>query len=459
MTDTTETPPPPPQAPVPGGSGDGTGPADEARAPEPEGEKATSPVRLAVIVALIGALGVFGGVSILIVVLAIIVMIFLHELGHYLTAKAAGMKVTEFFIGFGPTLWAFRRGETAYGVKAIPAGAYVKIIGMHNLEEVDPADEGRTYRQKSYWRRMSVAVAGSTMHFLIALVCIFVLLVGLGLPGGTLLPDPSAWQVGAVSEGSAADEAGLQDGDRILGADGQSFESFEDLGDYVSARPEEALAFTVVRDGETFTREITVGEEERGGETIGLLGVTNGLPDEETVNPVVGVGRTFIGFGEITVASVQALGNFLSPSGLSDFGSQLANAGDSPAPPPGEDGGSAPAGGDGPVEGENRVISISGATLLGAQLTETGVAGLLLFLISINVFIGIFNLVPLLPLDGGHVGIATYERIRELVARKRTRYFADVAKLLPLTYLVVVLMVGLFVSTLYLDIVNPLDLG
>ncbi|MBW3645134.1 MAG: site-2 protease family protein, partial [Actinobacteria bacterium] len=79
-------------------------------------------------------------------------MIFMHELGHYLTAKAAGMKVTEFFIGFGPRLWSFRRGETEYGFKAIPAGAYVRIIGMSNLEEIDPAEEDRTYRQKSYWR-------------------------------------------------------------------------------------------------------------------------------------------------------------------------------------------------------------------------------------------------------------------------------------------------------------------
>ena len=112
------------------------------------------------------------------------------------------MKVTEFFLGFGPRIWSFRRGETEYGVKAIPAGAYVKIIGMHSYEEVDPADEARTYRQQSYPRRLAVAVAGSTMHFLIALVLIFVLLVGFGTAGGGRpvrgRSQPSGWTVTEV---------------------------------------------------------------------------------------------------------------------------------------------------------------------------------------------------------------------------------------------------------------------
>jgi hypothetical protein len=109
----------------------------------------------------------------LVVIMALVVMITLHELGHYLTAKRAGMKVTEFFLFFGPKVWSIKRGETEYGIKCIPAGAYVKIIGMHNLEEVPAADEGRTYRQKSFGRRLSVAVAGSAMHFVLALILIF----------------------------------------------------------------------------------------------------------------------------------------------------------------------------------------------------------------------------------------------------------------------------------------------
>src|SRR5207248_7526923 len=116
------------------------------------------------------------------VLVAIIAMIMLHELGHFVMAKRAGMKVTEFFLGFGPRLWSFRRGETEYGVKAIPAGGYVRIIGMSNVDEVDPGDEDRTYRAKPYRDRLGVAVAGSTMHFLIAAVLLFVVFFGVGLP-------------------------------------------------------------------------------------------------------------------------------------------------------------------------------------------------------------------------------------------------------------------------------------
>ena len=155
---------------------------------------------------------------------ALVVTIVLHELGHYLTAKWSGMKVTEFFLGFGPRIWSFRRGETDYGVKAIPAGAYVKIIGMNSYEEVDPADEARTYRQQSYPRRLAVAVAGSAMHFLIALVLIFVLLVGFGTagrrPACSRTVQPSGWTVTEVVAGSAAAAAGLQAGDRIVSVDG-----------------------------------------------------------------------------------------------------------------------------------------------------------------------------------------------------------------------------------------------
>ncbi|HSP03638.1 MAG TPA: site-2 protease family protein, partial [Acidimicrobiales bacterium] len=152
----------------------------------PDEERGTSPVRLAILAGLVAWLGIAGGWAPLVVVFGVVVMIFLHELGHYLAAKWGGMKVTEFFIGFGPRIWSFQRGETEYGLKVIPAGAYVKVIGMNNLDEVDPADEGKTYRQASYPRRMAVAVAGSTMHFLQAILLLFVLYSFVGVPGGSL---------------------------------------------------------------------------------------------------------------------------------------------------------------------------------------------------------------------------------------------------------------------------------
>jgi len=153
-------------------------------------------------------LAMFAGAWALVIVGALIVSIFLHEAGHFLAAKQAGMKVTEYFLGFGPKIVSFRRGETEYGIKAIPAGAYVRIIGMNDLEEVDPADEGRTYREKGYWARLRVVLAGPAMNFLIAFVLLLAVLVAYGQQA------PSKWTVSDVGSGTAAAAAGLKTGDR-----------------------------------------------------------------------------------------------------------------------------------------------------------------------------------------------------------------------------------------------------
>ena len=189
---------------------------------------------------------------VLIVILAIVVMVFLHELGHYMTAKRAGMKVTEFFIGFGPKLWSFQRGETEYGLKLIPAGAYVKIIGMHNLEEVAPEDEGRTYRQKSLrqpasrWPSPARPCTSSWRS-----CSIFLALVAVGQPGGTLNPkgQETKWSVGSVVKGSGAADAGLRKGDKVVTVAGQPISEFTDLKSVVQKHKGEIVPVTVLRGG------------------------------------------------------------------------------------------------------------------------------------------------------------------------------------------------------------------
>jgi len=430
----------------------------DPRPARPDHGEGTSPWRLVALVAGIVALGLWAGLSVIIVILAIVVMIFLHELGHFITARWAGMKVTEFFIGFGPRIWSFRRGETEYGVKAIPAGAYVRIIGMHNLDEVDPADEDRTYRQKSFGRRLSVAVAGSTMHFIIAIVCLFAVLTFSNVPGGRFLgsdvtTSPS-WVIGSVVDDSAAQRAGLAEGDHIVSVDGEEASTFDALTEVVRARAGEAVDIVVEREGESLTVPATLGEREGDdGVEEGFLGVGPTLPAID-YGPVQAVGQTVDDFALVTWESVKAIGRFFSPAGLSDFASQVAD-GASPDGPTvnGSEGGATSSASNGE---ENRVISIYGATRLGAELTDEGVIQLLSFLVILNVFIGVFNLVPLLPLDGGHVAIATYERLR---SRRGQPYHADVAKLLPLTYAVVLVLAFVGLMSLYLDIVNPLSLS
>jgi membrane-associated protease RseP (regulator of RpoE activity) len=422
VSDTTRTDAPPPADQPPAGQ---QGAA--------EGD-ATSWVRRAVVAAVVVSLGLWVSLPTLAIIAALVLMIFMHELGHYLTAKAAGMKVTEFFLGFGPRLWSFRRGETEYGIKAIPAGAYVRIIGMSNLEEVDPSEEDRTYRQKPYWRRMSVAVAGSTMHFLMAMVLFFGVVTLIGNPD----PTSSRWTVGALNEDSAADAAGLELGDRIISIDGIGFESFDAMSAYLRDNPGREITLTVERDGRQLTLETTLGTANDRGEPVGFLGVGPDYPNVR-LNPLTGAVESVKATGETIWLSIKGLGAFFSPDGLSGYLDTLT--GTDPAPEPGE------------VEGEGRIISVVGAVQLASQSPDIG--GVLYFLFAINVFIGVFNLVPLLPFDGGHVAIATYERIR---SRKGKRHFADVAKLMPVTYAVVALLAFVFISSLYLDIVDPISL-
>ncbi|MFV1989289.1 MAG: RIP metalloprotease, partial [Acidimicrobiales bacterium] len=214
---------------------------------------------------LVGALAVLGWFSpwALVMVLAIVFIIFLHELAHYVTARRSGMKVTEFFIGFGPVIWSFRRGETRYGVKAIWAGAYVRIIGMNNLDDVEPEDEDRTYRSKSTGARVMVASAGSLMHFTLALLLFFVLFVGYGIP--TNETDEASWLVAEVTQDSAADGAGLVGGDKVVAIDGVAIRNWDDLVTEIQSQPNTTVLLTVERDGETFTAVTTIGEREGSG--------------------------------------------------------------------------------------------------------------------------------------------------------------------------------------------------
>jgi membrane-associated protease RseP (regulator of RpoE activity) len=404
-----------------------------------EQERQAGLLGLVAIVGLLVLLGVKASWWDVAVVLAIALMIVLHELGHYLTAKWAGMKVTEFFVGFGPRIWSVRRGETEYGLKAIPAGAYVKIIGMSNLEEVDPADADRTYLSKPYWRRLSVAVAGSTMHFLLAFVLIFSAFAFAGSKDF----DAHDWKIATVS-GPAA-KAGLQAGDQVVSVDGRQFRTFDAMSQALRQKPGEAIDVVVRRDGELRTIHATLAERRPDThEHVGYLGVSGDFPTVRT-NPLTAVGDSVRAMGTATKETFTGLGRLFSPSGVSNYVDTLTD--------------SAKDSGDGTGVGTatDRPTSVVGIVQVGSQAAKDGIADLLALLFVVNMFIGIFNLTPLLPFDGGHVVIATYEKVRSMISGRR--YQADVAKLMPLTYAVVLVLAFLFITTIYLDVFQPIHLG
>jgi RIP metalloprotease RseP len=296
---------------------------------------------------------------------------------------------------------------------------------MHNLEEVLPEDEDKTYRQKSYWRRLSVAVAGSTMHFIIAICVLFATLAFFGVPRA------SHWSIASLSPDSPATRAGLAVGDRILAIDGDKVATFDDMTTDIRSRPGQSVDLTVRhRDGSVVDVTTTLADHNTAGEAVGFLGVGQ-TEDYVKENPVVAVPGSFAEFGRVAGASVAGLGKIFSPGGIRDYVDTLRGQGDT----------------------QNRFVSPVGAGQLAKQAAANGPADFLYLLAAINIFLGIFNLIPLLPFDGGHVAIATYEAVR---SRKGKRYFADITKMLPVTYAVVGLLLLIAVGSFYLDLAKPI---
>ncbi|HEX3946217.1 MAG TPA: M50 family metallopeptidase, partial [Acidimicrobiales bacterium] len=399
----------------------GLPPADPGASPTPGGEgPSTRPnlwgfVRLAVAVAAVVAVFLAAGLgALLVVIVAIIVMVMVHELGHFATAKWSRMKVTEYFVGFGPRLWSVRRGETEYGVKAIPAGGYVKIPGMSHLEEIDPATEARTYRQQPFHKRIIVACAGSFMHLLMALILAWVAVVAFGVANSSTVQVAGFVKWDGHTQ-TAAQQAGLRSGDRILSVDGRSITTPGQLSTAIEKAGGSPVVLGVKTPaGRRTTVTVTPqaghvdanGHEVLGaggtGKTDYVIGVsTDGIPLYTSEGPVRAVGTATVDLGRVVTGEAAGLAHVFSPSGLGAFFSQVTS------PQKADQAASNPT-----STSSERLTSIVGAARVATQAEQEGVLYLLEVLITLNIAFAVLNMLPMLPLDGGHVAIAIYERIR-----------------------------------------------
>jgi membrane-associated protease RseP (regulator of RpoE activity) len=387
---------------------------------------------------------------------ALLFSVMLHETGHFVLAKKFGMKVTQYFVGFGPTLWSTWRGETEYGIKALPFGGFVKIVGMHSLDDPDdPADEARSFRRHPAWQRISVLAAGSFMHFLLA----FVLIAGLAL--GVGIANDNVTQLGTISScvpasltaydngtctasdrASPAKLAGLRVGDTVVAFNGKPVSNWTELEDAIRSAPAGSTAtITVRRDGHLVTLPSTTlaGVPGRRGAYLGIA------PAEvfQVASPLGAIRYAGSTFGQVVAGSVGAVASL--PSEIPKlFAKNKASA------------------------SGNQAISVVGA----AELTGSAVAAdvgwqykvsfVLLLIASLNIFVGLFNLLPLLPLDGGHIAVIIYERIRAWLARLRGRPdpgLADMAKLLPVSFSIFMIILFFGVILVLANIVNPVTIG
>src|SRR6516162_1837459 len=371
---------------------------------------------------------------------ALLFSVMLHETGHFVMAKKFGMKATRYFVGFGPTIWSTKRGETEYGIKALPLGGFVKIVGMHSLDDVDdPADEPRSFRRHPAWQRIVVLCAGSFMHFVLAFLLIFGLALGIGISNDntTQLNNGTCT---ASDQASPAKLAGLRVGDEVTAFNGKPVSNWTQLGDAIRKAPAgSAATITVKRDGKTLTLHATLATVSgRNGSYLGIAPTVV----FQTANPIRAAQYAGSAFGQVTVGSVKAVGAL--PSALPKLFSK--------------DRGSTAAGQVSSVVGAAEATGAAVAANVGWQYK---VSFVLLLIASLNIFVGAFNLLPLLPLDGGHVAVVIYERIRYWFARLLRRPDpgpVDYRRLVPVSVGVFALLVGVGLLLIMADLVNPVHL-
>jgi membrane-associated protease RseP (regulator of RpoE activity) len=393
--------------------------------------------------------------GILIFIVALLVSVMLHELGHFLTAKKFRMLVTQFFVGFGRTLWSTFRGETEYGVKALWVGGFVRISGMTSMEQVDVADEPRSFRAKPGWQRIIVLAAGSFMHFVLALLLLFGLAFAIGqansntnqvssiascVPGSVRALN-SANPCGSGNLGkSPAELAGMKPGDRIVSVAGRPVGGWNQLHTVLSGEPVgKPLPVVVRRAGHTVDLTVTLAKVP--GRAVPYLGVQPALVYQRS---------TFLGswayagdqFSNTLTSSASALGRL--PSAIPDLFSK--NRSSTAA---------------GQVSSVVGIGQVTGDVVQAALPWQAKVTVVLYLVASLNIFVGAFNLLPLLPLDGGHLAVVIFERLRAWFNRLRGRPdpgLVDIQRLVPLSLLVFAVLVGLGTLLIAADIFNPVHL-
>ena len=387
--------------------------------------------------------------GVLLFIVALLIVIMVHEAGHFVAAKLLGFKATKFFVGFGPTLWSFKKGETEYGVKLFPAGGFVKIVGMNPYEEVAPEDEPRAYANRPRWQRAVMIAAGPATHWPLAFIVLAVGAMTVGFPTGEVTNVVNRVESNVFGTRTPAFEAGIVPGDEITHVNGQETSTWEETRQEIRRNAGEATTFTFMRDGSEKEVTIPLGtatfdesgnlvdyappgsdvESQDGHKAVGFLGVepavareTMGIFEASTFSAGV--------VGEFTVESVKNMGQPFMQVFNGDLWEALTESG--------------------PREGTDSPVGVVGAGRVAGEVFESGLyERFITFMVGLTIFVGLINLLPLPPLDGGHLAVLGYEAV--------TRRTVDIRKLIPIAAAVISFFVLLFFAVLYLDLARPLQ--
>ena len=377
-------------------------------------------------------------IGILAFVVALLLSVMIHEFGHFITAKRFGMKVSEFFLGFGTRIWSTKRGETEFGLKAIPAGGYCKIEGMAPGDVMPEGEESRAFYRAKSSRKLIVLGAGSFLHFVLGYLLLFVLFAGVGT--NQLLPI-----INEVVKGSAAQSAGILAGDEVLAVNGKQVKDWYNDVQVIRNSMGSPLTLLIKRGNEQITISASAKLETIDGNKRYVLGIINKVGIKRAT-PTTAFKNSGIVTKDFLVQSVKSLINL--PSKIPALWGQTVG---------------------GQTRDPNGLVGVVGVARVSGQAvgsdslsTTERLSTFILIIASLNIFVGLFNLLPILPLDGGHMAVAIADEIRAFFARLRGRprpAAIDVTLLTPVTMVVFVILAALTVLLLVADIVNPVVLN
>lgn len=377
-------------------------------------------------------------IGILAFVVALLISVMIHEFGHYLTARHYGMRVSEFFLGFGKRLWSTQRGETEFGIKAIPAGGYCRIEGMAPQDQMPIGEEGRAFYKASSGKKLIVLGAGSFLHFVLGFLLLFTLFAGVGT--NQVLP-----VIGEVVKASAAESAGIQAGDEIVSINGVKVKNWYKDVQAIRNSGGKDLILGIKRNGQELSITATPRLTEVDGGKRYVLGIINTTGIErssftQSISYSTTVSKNFV---TESVKSLIAL-----PSKIPALWGQTVR---------------------GEERDANGLVGVVGVARVSGQAIGDGelsfverISTFLLIIASLNFFVGVFNLLPILPLDGGHMAVAIADEVRALFAKLRGRprpAGIDVTLLTPVTMVVFVILASLTLLLLVADVINPVRLN
>lgn len=407
-------------------------------------------------------------VGIVLFALAILVSVALHECGHMWVARATGMKVRRYFVGFGPTIWStFRRnklGSTEYGLKAVPLGGFCDIAGMTPIEELRPEDEPHAMYKQKTWKRVAVLFAGPAMNFIIGLVLVYAIAVIWGLPNlhapttavvgqtSCVKAEVTKGELGTCTGTGPAAQAGIKAGDVVVKVGATDVKTFPEMvtavqkssgpTPFVVERTQDGQTSTVntVVDVATTKRWVTPagGGKATGPSDVGAIGISAAEFGPTQYNLASAVPATFAFTGDLAVEIGKSLAAI--PSKVGALVHAIGGGERDPETP----------------------ISVVGASIIGGDTVDHGLwVAFWFFLAQLNFVLGAINLVPLLPFDGGHIAVAVFEKLRNMFRAARGLLPAapvNYNKLMPATYVILAVVVGYMALTVTADLVNPIRL-